>query len=405
MGLRKGYKYSDEQKTTCELCGHVSDSPQGDRLHKIHKHGFDPSVAREAVETNQGGDNRTGRIRAIPATKSHSDVQAMKARVELAELEDRLEAIEIKRANRARVPDVSERAGLGSLQPSIASEIQARAFNPGQRPSLTEMAQEISALRGILGLDGKSQGGDGVPSWLSWIGSLLGMLGVSKDEIRGIVKKFVSPGHVAGADFEFEGFRIPMGTFTNDAFNRIMEHKTKVAVAEADKASRERMADSFDSLREALTPMIIAKFGGGGLGAPGAGVSERAMPERMVTLTCEGCGETSEVPASELYPGRKLVCDKCECEIEIYDKTATEKPQKARRQKQPKLQEPEPETVTCIHCQGVCQVPEGLPSGQLLECQHCHKEFELADSPKVAKLATRVEKQPESLLERNRRLT
>ncbi|GAI19424.1 unnamed protein product, partial [marine sediment metagenome] len=186
-------------KIPCPICGKGFKDRSGLAGHIQFKHseqyqGYlagDPTIIAEAgaAEVSAAGP---GEAHAPPVLGAAPVVTTLKARrialeekelaVKEAKADAELAAIRAREANRARVPDMAEQAGLGPMRPEIATAVQGRAFE-ARRPEAKEpkwyekilgnmSASEGLALVRAIASPGQQGGGlEGVATLLSLIGA------------------------------------------------------------------------------------------------------------------------------------------------------------------------------------------------------------------------------------------
>jgi uncharacterized protein YbaR (Trm112 family) len=294
------------------------------------------------------------------------------------ELEEKLAALRTRRADRARIPDVSEVAGAGPLTEPIKTELQARMFNTAaQQPKkdwteiLTSPALPtiVSAIKGVLGV---SDGGSGL--------GILKELGI---DLKTLWERSQAPR--ADSSLKVGGISLAGAHLTPELWQSIIAYEKAKEDMAYRKEKDQVLADGFQSLVKVLGPLVANKFGGAGDGLsrqpkpPEHGaVRNQAEPPQTV-ITCTSCGHVTPVPDG-IAPGQSIKCGNPECDQNFiaFDEKAEENKAKVR-QAQIK-QEPElPKEVTC-GCGQLLTIPPGKGIGDKLVCPVCRAENTLSSS-------------------------
>jgi uncharacterized protein YbaR (Trm112 family) len=354
--MKKGFKFSGGD-WSCPFCGKKLKSHQGVHGHIMFAHGqgaLDEWLAKERDERR-----KTASGASLPDTK------ALKTELEALELQEKLAALKAKQADRTRIPDLAEQAGLGPMQPDVAAQVQSRAFGAPQLQPKTDWLSVLSspnlplvlnALKGALGV-GQSDS----------VATVLRDMGLSLPDL---IKAAVSPpkrvdGLVLG------GIDLSGTPLTPEMFTAILQYRASEEKVKLESESRKEMTESLDRLTTLLAPVIGEKFGG----ATKTGGSVSRKGEESEILTCPLCNRENVVP-SNISPGQVIRCATGGCTQEwTAESTRTERPA-AKKKREAKVKQLEPETLACPGCKQSIDVT-GRSIGDVIRCPICDHEVKL----------------------------
>jgi hypothetical protein len=373
--MRKGFRYQGSFE--CSFCGAKLRSRQGLFGHIQLKHG--PEALQEWIASERAERQKASGGVPLPDTK------ALKTELEALELEEKLSALKAKQADRAaRVPDLSEMAGLGPMQPEIAREVQGRAFGaPQPQPprfdlmsllTSSNLPVILSALKGALGVGQ----GDSVASVLKDMGLSL------PDLIRAAVSP---PKRVDG--LVLGGVDLSGVSLTPEMFGSILQYKASEEKVKLENESRKEMTESVNRLVTLLTPLMAERLGV----KKEAGGSVSRKGEESEILTCPLCNRENSVPYN-ISAGQVIHCGTEGCQQSWTAESARAERPAAKKKRQAKVREPDPVTISCPGCKQSIDV-SGKPIGTEIRCPVCDTEVKIVseDEPvPAAEPLTHLEK-------------
>lgn len=379
--MKKGFRFSGSWE--CPVCGKKLRSHQAVHGHIMFAHGADALEKWRASEESSSDESESSAEPTTPVNPTPS-VKALKLEVEALELQEKLAALKAKQADRARIPDMAEQAGLGPMQPAVKDAVQARVFNTDSQPpqqktdwlsilSSPNVPLLLNFIRGVL----RVEGGDGV-------GTVLKDLGFSLKDL--IVNSMASK---AGS-LKIAGLDLTGASITPDLLVAILQFRASEEKAKAEVESKNKMAEALEHLVTTITPMLAEKFGGA-IAARALATSE---PEKEL-LKCSKCDELVDVTG--LHPGGTVTC-KCGTIYRSEDDTPPKMPKAPPRINKPV--ESQSEFIRCEKCQQSLDVTS-LSVGAEVKCPSCGEVGKLV-SPDEPLRPLPAEAKPESLYERNR---
>ena len=362
----KGRTYGDHN-LECPICHRFFKNEQGRKGHirYVHERITDDSISGSAIRED--------------GAESITDLKKDCERLELLAKRRKLTS-ELPSAA-ARPLDVMEQAGLGTLEGQAKELAQRRAMgvkDPGQAESWLSkllatpggVAAGISALRGVLDIPSKNDGGG---------------LGVLKDlKDLGIdFKSLWERGQATKADSSFK-----VGPISLDGVSLTPEVLTSLITFQqaADSLNYQKAKDeSFQSGMQQLLKLVqdsgvLSRIGGGIASAfegrgPGRDISQRGSEPVRQVIICELCGVENAMPApAEIFPGMIINCsgkdslgDNCPRSWMVEDSRQAQK-------QQVKVEDPIVEEVPCKTCGQLLSLADKVV-GDVIRCSICEKEF------------------------------
>ncbi len=309
-----------------------------------------------------------------PAASSRRSVKVLEDEVRSLKLEEELATLRARRADRARLPDVSEMAGLGCLQPDIARQVQARAFEanppPQQKKDWLEILSSpalptiVAALKGILGT------GDGGTAGLG----ILRELGI---DLKSLWERSQAP--KADSSVKVGGISLEGAHLTPELWQSIIAYEQAKEDMSYRKEKDKVLAGGLESLTRVISESgVLGKFVGGG-DNNGHGISTRADGggETEQIIKCERCGTINQVPA-DIQPGQQVKCqgmvdgEPCPESWTAQDSSKPQ-PKQPKRKVAKVVKEPElPKEIPCESCGQLISIAD-KPLGSELVCPVCHE--------------------------------
>lgn len=356
--MRKGFRYPSSGDFRCPICQKKLKTKQALNGHVQLSHG--PEAFQELLASERLERQKTSGGAPLPDTK------ALKTELEALKLSEELANLKARRADRTRIPDISEQAGLGSLQPDVAREVQGRAFSAQPQPQKFDLMALLSSpnlpvlLDAIKGAMGIGQGGDSVMTILTSMGFSL----------KTLLTSAMAP--KADSSLTVGGINLSGTPLTPEMFGAILQYKSVEERSKTENESRRAMSESLNRLVVLLTPLMAEKFGikketGGG------SVSQKV--EELEVLVCPRCGRETPVPAN-IGPGGVIRCGTEGCDQEWTAESIRPERPAAKKKREAKVKQPEPETLSCPSCKQSIDVT-GRCIGDTIRCPVCDHEVKL----------------------------
>jgi len=360
-----------DQNLPCDvaLCGRHFQTPQALFAHKRMIH----NVRDKAIPGSEL------RVEQVSAKELESEVKILKLQEEKRELEARLPSTS------ARPMDLMEQAGLGNLEGQAKELAQRRALgvkDSSQAETWLDkllsspggIAAGVSALRGVLDIHPKNDGGGG-----------LGILKDLKD--LGIdFKSLWERGQATKADSSFKVGPISLDgvSLTPEVLTSLITFQQAADSLNYQKTKDESLRDGMQQLIKLVTDSGILNRIGGGIASaienrgPGRDISQEIKPgSDPGVITCLECGFQNPMPApAETFPGMIINCkgkdslgNNCPRSWMVEDSRP-----KHQAKKEVKVEDPAVEQVACLTCGQLLDLA-GHVVGDVVRCSVCEKEF------------------------------
>lgn len=315
---------------------------------------------------------------------SPETIKNLESEVKRLELESKARKLraELPTAS-ARLPDIMEQSGLGSLEGESKVLAQKRAMGVGQQqPGWVDkllanpeaVKAGIAGLKGILGVDHNNSGDN--------MATLLQSMGFS---LKDLITQATAP--KSGA-LEIAGMNLSGASLTPQLLSSLLDYKAKTEAAEKEYQGKKEMSDTFKSLLHTIGEGIgsgAIQLSKPGLGRNSGDISEQYMPGPepvgFAPFTCPKCQTENTIPA-EAQPGMKIKCQGEGCE-EVYTviDLAQQKPEREKKRKEVKIEEP-PTSIPCENCGQMINI-KNMALGSELTCPICQNTQTLM-SPDIA---------------------
>jgi DNA-directed RNA polymerase subunit RPC12/RpoP len=385
--MKKGHKFKG--KFPCPFCGVEAKSPQGlsGHIQMSHASEFEEWRAGAGLPAQDTEKGATGSPAPASAVPTSAELRQRKNEVELLSLEKRRRELarELGENQPRGYPDLSEVSGFGKMQPTIAEQLQSRAFQASapSKPWYSDLLRGenlpilVSALRGVLG----NQGGGGGD--LSGIQTLLSLLGAK--DLRGLIGASASPPVILENDLDLMGYHLPKGLPVSP---ELLGTLVQTAAA---KSKDGIMADTLANAIAKISK-LIGEERGGKISSDGGG-------HKQQYAICDQCGVEIFIPL-DIQPGQKIKCPGCGSEFTAEDASQPQpRPQPRPKRAKVSTEPPLPDSVPCSGCGQLISV-KGKKLGDELVCPICNTS-QILTSPDIAVEPAEPEPTQETLYDKN----